>query len=250
MNAGAALERADREELLRERSEELRTRASQMEFVNSIIRHDVYNGMTVIRSRASFLADDLEGRNREFAETIIEWADNITGLVDRVRTVLTTLSEEGAADLEVVDAVEVVEAELERIERSYSDVTFERDLPRTAPVRADDVLGDVVQNLVTNAVDYNDRSNLVVTVSIDLMSDHVVLRVADNGTGIPPDYTDDLFGRGNAAGGSPDSGFGLFFVAAMVDAYGGDVENDDGAVFVVSLPVARTETALDGPEGR
>ena len=61
LNAGAALDRGDREELLRDRSREPETRASRMEFVNSIIRHDVSDGMTVIRSRASFLAETSKG---------------------------------------------------------------------------------------------------------------------------------------------------------------------------------------------
>jgi len=52
-NAGAALDRADREELLRDRS--------RMEFVDSIIRHDVSDGMIVVRSRASFLAETSKG---------------------------------------------------------------------------------------------------------------------------------------------------------------------------------------------
>ncbi|WP_254839153.1 PAS domain-containing sensor histidine kinase [Natronomonas marina] len=240
LNAGAALDRSDREELLRERTEELRTRASQMEFVNGIIRHDVLNGMTVVRSRASYLEDQLEGRNREHAETVVEWADNITGLVDRVRTVLSTLGDEESADLEVVDVADLLREEFGRLERTYPEVTFESDLPETVPVRADDVLADVLQNVVTNAIEHNDPEGLVVSVSAEVDDDRATVRIADDGVGIPPDRQDAVLRRGESRTEAADSGFGLFFVDAMVEAYDGDVriENDDGAVVVLELPAA------------
>ncbi len=244
LNAGAALDRADREQLLRERSEELEARASQMEFVNSIIRHDVFNGVTVIRSRASVLADALSGRNREHAETIVEWCDDIAGLADRAQTVLSTLGDEETVDLEVVDAAGVVRTELDRLERTYPQVTFETNLPEVVPVRADEALADVVGNVVTNAVEHNDREGLEVTASATVEDGRARLRVADNGTGIDPGRLDGIFDRG----ASDDSGFGLFFVDAMVEAYGGDVsvENDDGAVFVLELPAGEPEAVAEG----
>ena len=247
LNAGAALDRADREQLLRERSEELEARASQMEFVNSIIRHDVFNGVTVIRSRAAFLADALSGRNREYAETIVEWCDDIAGLADRAQTVLSTLGDEETVDLEIVDAADVVRTELDRLERTYPAVTFETDLPETVPVRADEALVDVVGNVVTNAVEHNDREGLEVTASASVDDGRARLRVADNGAGIDPDRLEAVFDRGDR-GASDDSGFGLFFVDAMIEAYGGDVsvENDDGAVFTLELPAGEPEVVAEG----
>ena len=63
--------------------------------------------------------------------------------------------------------------------------------------------------------------------------------MADNGAGIDPDRLEAVFDRGDR-GASDDSGFGLFFVDAMIEAYGGDVsaENDDGAVFTLELSAA------------
>jgi len=118
------------------------------------------------------------------------------------------------------------------------------------PVRADDVLADVVRNVVTNAVRHNDVEGLVVSASAAVGGDRVTVRIADN-AGVPPDRQDDIFGRGESRMDSAGSGFGLLFVDAMVDAYDGDVrvENDDGAVFVIELPTG-TADAEPGTAGR
>ncbi|QLD90151.1 PAS domain S-box protein [Natronomonas salina] len=240
LNAQAALDRADQQALLRERTRELEVRTSQMDFINSIIRHDVLNGMTVIRSRAAFLQEDLEGRHAEFADTIVRWCDNIVAFVERVQTVLDTLGGDDVVDLERIDAAELVDGELERLRQTYPEVTFEDDLRGPVYVRADELLADVVGNIVTNAVEHNDTEGLRIAVTAAVDGDRTTIRIADNGTGVPPDQREAIFRRGESHAKSTGSGFGLFFVDAMVEAYGGEVwvEGDDGAVFVVELPTA------------
>lgn len=235
----AALDRTHQEALLRERTEELEIRTSQMEFINSIIRHDVLNGMTVIRSRAEVMSDDLEGQQEEYAETIVNWCDNITGLAERVQTVVKTLTDKQSVDLEPIDVTRLVDEEFTRLDQTYPGVTFERDLPEEVLVKADELLADVVGNVATNAIEHNDREDLIVSASVRVEGDRAVVRIADNGKGIPPDELESVFRRGETHAKTAGSGFGLFFVDAMMEAYGGDVwvENDDGAVFVLELPL-------------
>jgi PAS domain S-box-containing protein len=239
-NAQAAFDRADHEALLRERTEELEVRTSQMDFINSIIRHDVLNGMTVIRSRAAFLEEDLEGRHRDYAETIVRWCDNIVDFVERVQTVLDALGGDDSVDVGRVDAGALLENELERLRQTYPDVTFEDDVEGPVYVTADQLLADVFGNILTNAVEHNDVEGLRITVTTSVEGDRTTVRIADNGSGIPPEQREAIFRRGESHAKTTGSGFGLFFVDAMVEAYGGEVsvENDDGAVFVLELPTA------------
>lgn len=239
-NAQAALESAEGEELLRDRTRELEVRTSQLDFVNSIIRHDILNGMTVIRARAAILEDELDGRHEEFADTVVRWSDNITDFVDRVETVLDTLTGEAPVDLEPVDAAALVDEELERLGRTHPAVTFEADLPEPLYVRGDALLADVFGNILSNAVEHNDTEGLRVAVTAENDGERTTVRITDNGEGIPPEQRDAVFRRGESHAKSTGSGFGLFFVDAMVDAYGGSVrvENDDGAVFVLELLTA------------
>lgn len=119
---------------------------------------------------------------------------------------------------------------------SRSSKTF----PGGVSVKADELLADVIGNVAMNAIEHNDREDLVVRTRLRVDGDRAVVRIADNGKGIPPDEFESVFRRGETHAKTAGSGFGLFFVDAMVEAYGGDVrvENDDGAVFQLELPLA------------
>lgn len=238
-NTRAALERAEREQRLQHQTD-------QMEFFNSILRHDVLNGMTVIGGRAELLAEDLDGEQLRDAETIIEWSHDITAIIQRVRTVLDTLIGTGDTHLEPVGLSGILRTEVERIQATYPEVEFETTIPDGVSVRANEMLGEVFGNLITNAVDHNETEGLRVTVSVDDERGEpdapVTVRIADNGRGVPDEYKTAVFRRdetGHAK--STGSGFGLFFVDAMVSEYGGEIwieDNDpQGAVFVIELPV-------------
>jgi len=236
-NTRSALERAEREEALKRQTD-------RMEFFNSILRHDVLNGMTVIRARAEFLADELDGEQLQDAETIIDWSDDITTIIQRVRTVLETLTGSGDPQLESVDLSNSLRSEVKRVRATYPDVTCETDIPADVRVRANELLGEVFGNVITNAVDHNDTDGLCISVTVegsDGPDDFVTVRIADNGTGVPDEIQEAIFRReetGHAK--STGSGFGLFFVDSMVSEYGGDVRVQDndpqGAEFVIELP--------------
>ena len=233
-NAQVALGRAERERLLERQTD-------RMEFFNSILRHDVLNAVTVIRGRAEFLEAELEGEQRRDAETIVRWSDDVEEIVGRVRTVLRTLTGEGNTELEPIDLGTELRAEIERVRATYPEVTFEAELPETTTVLANDLLGDVLGNVVTNAIEHNETDGLRVAVTVEREDESVFVRVADNGTGVDDDRKEAIFRRGATGHAkSVGSGFGLFFVDVMVEEYGGDVwvkENDDGgATFVLELP--------------
>lgn len=241
-NTRAALERADREATLQRQTD-------QMEFFNSILRHDVLNGMTVIQGRTELLAEDLEGAQLRDAETILKWCDDIVEIVQRVRTTIDTLTGESDVQLESVELTGTIRAELDRVRKTHPDVTFETSLPDSVTVRATELLGEVLGNVLTNAVHHNDTDGLRVSITASREPERntATVRVADNGSGVPDEAKEAIFRRdetGHAK--SSGSGFGLFFVDSMVDEYGGDVRVEDnemgGATFVVELPLAEAAT--------
>ena len=100
-----------------------------------------------------------------------------------------------------------------------------------------DKVGQVVDNLIENALRHGDG---IVTVTLRLDADGVVLTVADHGPGVPSHQASRIFGRfwkGPERGGS---GLGLFVVRGLVEAHGGRVAlvppPEGGARFVVVLP--------------
>lgn len=110
---------------------------------------------------------------------------------------------------------------------------------------AETPLRRVVENLVDNALAYGQRADL----SVERQGEVAVLRVADRGPGIPPDQRRQIFepfhrletSRNRLSGGS---GLGLAIVDQIVTRHHGTVHVEDrpggGAVFVVTLPLARS----------
>lgn len=112
------------------------------------------------------------------------------------------------------------------------------------PVRASGLFQPLV-NLVSNAIKYrSDDRRLRIAVSIVRVDDGVELTVADNGPGLGPD-PEPLFGagtRGESAGDTVGSGFGLSYARAAVETLGGTLEatsngpDAPGAVFTIRVP--------------
>jgi len=203
----------------------------------------VLNAMTVIKSRGEFLEADLEGEQREDAATIVRWSEDVKEIVPRVRTVLETLTGEGDPHLEAMALGPELGVEIDRLEPTYPEVSFDVSVPDGPPVIANELLGDVLGNVLTNAIEHNETAGLRIRVTVTDEDDHRVVRIADNGRGVDDEHKEAIFRRdetGHAK--SVGSGFGLFFVDAMMTEYGGavDVEDndDDGATFVLRLPTA------------
>jgi len=230
-----AIERHEQEQLLARQNE-------QMDFFNNILRHDMKNGMNVIMAQAEMLSTDLDDPDRvDRADSIRQWSDDIIGLTDRIRSILDTVLENDDDSLEPVSLPAVVEEEADRVRSMADRVSVECDLPETCQVRANELLGDVVSNVLTNAVEHTDGEVTIVVETTDEGSD-VSLRIADDGPGIPADSHGKLFERGRKGQSSSGTGFGLFFVSSMVESYGGSVRTEEsdrgGAAFVLELPRA------------
>ncbi|GAB6877914.1 hypothetical protein JCM17823_01880 [Halorubrum gandharaense] len=231
------------ERMKSEREAELEERTTQLEFLHSLLRHDVQNGMMVINSRAEFLADRVDDDVAEYAETIAGRSDDIAGKIDRMRAAIAAITGEGAQK-EVVDLSSVLNDRVAALVTSEPDVEVETAVDEGLRIRANDLIDDVFENVLRNAINHNDADHPRMRISAGRENGTVRVRIADNGPGISPEKRDAVFRRGvtSAAEGHGGSGFGLFFVDTMVDAYDGVVRIEDaeegGAAFIFEFPAA------------
>ena len=122
------------------------------------------------------------------------------------------------------------------------DIACDKDLQANADAFC---LREVLSNLIDNAIKYS-REEVAIRLSAVVEADGVVLRVRDNGIGIPPREQQRIFGKfervssGSRATGASGFGLGLNFVWQVVQAHGGKVEvKSDGksySEFAVVLP--------------
>jgi PAS domain S-box-containing protein len=129
--------------------------------------------------------------------------------------------------------------------------------PRGGPINGDPSrLQQVLWNLLTNAVKFTPRGGRV-QVFLRRVNSHVEVTVSDTGQGIAADFLPHLFTRFSQAETSTTRrysglGLGLALVKSLVELHGGTVKAssagiDQGATFVVSLPLTAVHDKPDDP---
>jgi two-component system, OmpR family, sensor kinase len=101
-----------------------------------------------------------------------------------------------------------------------------------------------VVNLLSNARAHTPAGSTV-TIGLSTEDGSVLLRVSDDGPGIPPELLPRVFerfarGDGSRSRAAGSTGLGLAIVSAVADAHGGTVGVDGsaaGTTFTVRLPV-------------
>jgi signal transduction histidine kinase len=209
-------------------------------FVNELLRHNVLNGMQVVKGNAELLAEHVDEDGEELLGTTNDRAESIVELVQNVRVLVDSVSRE--TSLRPVDLEAAVGRSVSEARSANPDVDVTVALPGDVSVEADDLLGSVLRNLLSNAVEHNDADTPEVHVDAAVDGDTVRLRVSDNGPGIPPSQRESYFEAGNQDDSSVGQGLGLYLVDTLVTRYGGDVRIDDneprGTTVTVQLQLA------------
>jgi PAS domain S-box-containing protein len=228
----------------KEREREIKEQKDQIDFFNSLLRHDMLNSMTVIRGSADILLDELpeDDDRHELAERISKHSTEIVELTERVRSVLRRLTEEGETEMAPTEITDVVEERVESLKETYPEAECVTETPKESRVMADPFLNHVIDNVLVNAVEHNDKEKPRVEVTVEDGNNTATVRVADNGPGIPDDEEESVFEQGTTGRSSGSVGFGLYYVEQMLSEYGGDIYVEDnepeGAVFVMEIPKA------------
>jgi len=248
-----ALDRVEKEAQLRENRELLAERNEQIEFFNSVLRHDLMNGLAVISGHTEMLAEQVDGETQEHVETIDEWTSDIMDLTETVRSVTRTVTGDRDVELHSVNLTEAIEETVEKLTAGF-DVAVDIHVPEELHVQADELVSSVLDNVLHNAVEHNDAENPKILVHARQREDRIEVRIADNGPGIPEEMEETVFEKSVTSERSGSIGFGLYFVGVMMDVYGGEAWFEDraetpvdsspatdssrGAVAVLSFPTA------------
>ena len=228
----------------------------------SSISHDLRTPLAVITGAASALIEPnpalADAARRDLQETIYEEATRLNRLVHNLLDMTKIASGAIKVNKEWQPLEEVVGAVLSRTESLLRNHVVEVKLPSDLPLVPIDavLIEQVLINLLENVAKYTPKGSHV-TLSAKQEAGTVVVELADDGPGIPPEYEDKIFEkfyrlpREREGGGA---GLGLAICRGIVTAHGGRIwaENrrSGGAVFRFTIPIEGTPPTLTGEEGK
>lgn len=181
---------------------------------------------------------------QEFLGIIDEETDRLVELVDNLLD--SSRLQAGTLDIELknVDLAAVLEENIERLRVRFPELVIRwKPSGRNNFIEADPKrLGQVIENLVSNAVKYAQGGPM--TIALKEEGDSLTISVKDSGPGIPDEHHELVFKRFYRVPGARElargSGLGLYICRQIVLAHGGEIglsaTRGRGAEFVIKLP--------------
>jgi signal transduction histidine kinase len=203
------------------------------------VAHEIKNPLTPIRLGVQHLRRVYREQRGEFDRTLDETSERILGEIDRLDTIARAFSRFAAPStrepaLDRIDLAGVVGevVQLYRLAEDGCEVRLTAEPGAFGAGRVDEVK-EVVVNLLENS-----RNAQASLVRIDVAPG--LIRVADNGVGIPPELLPRVF-EPRFSTNTSGSGLGLAIVRRLVESWGGrvSVESEPGRGTTVTVELSR-----------
>ena len=242
------------ERKLRESEIRYRKAYEHANFYKDLFTHDINNILNIIGSQIQLSSyyqdnpDNLKMRKKVIKEQI----ERGVKLVVNVRK-LSQL-EETQISLEPINVCSMIKNAIKFLIDSFHErkIEIEIDAPvKNFLVMANDLLLDVFENVLINAVKYNDESTVKIDIKISKMQkevkNYLKIEIIDNGMGISDDQKKIIFHKGYMKEKqSKGMGLGLSLVKKIIGAYNGDIRVIDkvegdytkGSNFIILIPEA------------
>ncbi len=228
-----------------EREEAWKTMARQ-------VAHEIKNPLTPMQLSTQFLKRAWDDQKPDFGERIAKFTDTMIQQIETLSSIATSFSNFAKMPDPVCRPLNLVEI-LSNVVTLYqnddkADVTSDLGAnPEIICMLDKEQISRVFVNIIKNAtqaIPNGVRGKIHVTLKEEADS-KVVVRIADNGSGIPDAVRGKIF-TPNFTTKSTGSGLGLAMVKTMVENVKGSItfesEVGKGTTFIITLPVGEYET--------
>jgi PAS domain S-box-containing protein len=248
-------EKKQTEEKLKESEIKYREAFNRSKFYKDLFAHDINNILQNILSAVDLLNLKVKDKSfseesRELLSIIKDQVNRGSNLVSNVRTLSDV--EDLSFNIEKVNALKVLQNVREFIIKSFHDKNVEIIINspyKDVSVYANQLLSDLFENIIINAIRYNRNQSIKIMINISKMKrndrNFAKLEFIDNGIGIPDKMKDKIFQRGYSAKEFVSGlGLGLTLVKKILNLYKGEIwvenkivgDHSKGSNFVILLP--------------
>lgn len=186
---------------------------------------------------------------QEFLGDLSEEVDRLTRIVERLLTLTKLDSRQEEPNLTPVDFVVMLNAISRKLTPNaeaknivlYTDFAVEQ----LEPILLDyDKIWEAIYNITDNAIKYSPEGGFV-KMSLSRDAQNMIVRVEDNGPGIPESEKEHIFERfyrldDSRARDTGGTGLGLAIAKEAVTLHGGEItvssEGEVGSIFTITLP--------------
>ncbi|MCX6829759.1 MAG: sensor histidine kinase KdpD [candidate division Zixibacteria bacterium] len=250
-------------ELLQDRSQQAERLAESEKLYQTILNsvsHEIRTPLTAIIGFTSALRSDQLNADTESRRQMINELSDSAERLNNVVTNLLDLSRLNSGMLslkkdwhDINDLIAVVLGELQKTLSDHSvAIRSAENLPL---IRIDfNLLKHALINLLSNASAYTPLGTAI-ELEITAVEGTLILKVTDNGPGVPAESLSHLFDKFYRVPGTPSggTGIGLAIAKAIVEMHGGKIEAANipkgGACFSIRLPIEKQPELPNESEG-
>ena len=213
------------------------------------IAHEIKNPLTPMKLNVQQLLKSWNDKVPGFEKTIERFTKNQIEYIDNLSSIASAFSSfakmpvTNPVDLDILDQIKIT---LELF-KNTDNVTFRVHWPHETKIviYADkEQLNGVFSNLIKNGIQsIPPERDGIITLSLEVNSDKVLISISDNGSGIPATLRKNMF-TPNFTTKTSGMGLGLSIAKKYIESANGRIwfesEVDKGSVFYFELPVKYT----------
>lgn len=230
---------------LKEYAADLESANKELDQFAYIVSHDLKAPLLSISTLATFLAEDYQDKLDEDGKEQLSLLQNRVNRMGDIISGILDYSRVGRAKQEKVSVnfKELVRSIVDLIVPSSFDVTLKGEFPTLSIEKV--LIAQIFQNLISNAVKYNDKEDGKITISVTEEANSWKFSVADNGPGIEEQYFGrifEIFQTLQSRDTIDSTGIGLSIIKKTIDYWGGKVwvesEMGTGSIFYFTIPAS------------
>ena len=239
--------RKHNEQTIKNYSNELEVKNEELKQFAYITSHDLKsplrNIITLLQLVRKKNNNTLDKNSSELMTIATDSAEHLYRLVNDILLYSTTdNNNQETEEISIEDIVRSIKQNLTHyLTQKDASIIISKSLPTIEAHTT--LINNLFHNLIENAIKYNDSEKPTVTIDYEILEQHYLFKISDNGIGIKPEYKELIFvvfKRLHTQKHYEGTGIGLSICKKIVEKYNGNIwlesEEGKGSTFFFTLP--------------